>query len=180
MLSGAPLALGAGGEEREASAASLPFGLELDRELSKPLPQPSKPDGVNAPFDAARGGAQDRLRQARGERSSEDPLRARFRRAVATFRRAEAALAAFRVEEALVPARLRGGTQGERFEARYAALDGVRIAALRRLLKTPAPDPLALAFKIDLVFDEDVPSLRGAALCLAAIRADAHRLARGG
>jgi hypothetical protein len=107
-------------------------------------------------------------------------LHPRWHRALARFRRAEAALAAFRVEEALLPAWVRDGPHGERLEARYAALDGVRIAALRFLLKTPAPDRASLAFKIDLLFDEDVPSLPGAALCLAAVRADAHRLARHG
>jgi len=49
--------------------------------------------------------------------------------------------------------------------------------ALRRLLRTPAPDLRALAIKIDLAMEHELGTLAGAAACLAAIREDARRLA---
>jgi hypothetical protein len=50
--------------------------------------------------------------------------------------------------------------------------------ALRRLLRTPAPDLPALAHKIALTVDEDVATLEGCEPCLAALKADARRLAQ--
>lgn len=51
--------------------------------------------------------------------------------------------------------------------------------ALVRLLVAPAPDVAALADKIDLALDHDIGTLTGGEACIAAIRRDARRLARG-
>lgn len=58
---------------------------------------------------------------------------------------------------------------GDRLDALYAAL--------RRLLRTPAPDFEALAAKIVLAVDHEVGTLTGGERCLAALKADARRLA---
>ena len=50
-------------------------------------------------------------------------------------------------------------------------------AALRRLLRVPAPDLEALALKIALIVDQDVASLSGGEACMAQLKADAGRLA---
>ncbi|HET9637753.1 MAG TPA: hypothetical protein VFP12_00930 [Allosphingosinicella sp.] len=60
-------------------------------------------------------------------------------------------------------------------DARLDALD----PALRRLLRAPAPDLKALAKKIELVVDQDVGSIDGGEACMAALKRDARRLARG-
>ena len=60
------------------------------------------------------------------------------------------------------------------FDLRSDAMYG----ALRRLLRSPAPDLHALARKIDLIVRHDVGSLAGGEACLAALRRDARRLAR--
>lgn len=52
-------------------------------------------------------------------------------------------------------------------------------AALKALLRTPAPHLAALAFKPDLLIAEQAWEITGGELCLAAIRRDAHRFARG-
>ena len=54
---------------------------------------------------------------------------------------------------------------------------GAFYAALRRLLRTPAPDIAALAMKIALAVDHEVGTLTGGERCLAALKADARRLA---
>jgi len=54
---------------------------------------------------------------------------------------------------------------------------GAFYAALRRLLRTPAPDIPALATKIALAVDHEVGTLTGGEHCLAALAADARRLA---
>lgn len=51
-----------------------------------------------------------------------------------------------------------------------------RLAALRRLLRTPAPDLPALAAKIELAVGNQAWELTGAELCFAALDADARRL----
>jgi hypothetical protein len=63
------------------------------------------------------------------------------------------------------------------FEDRLNALDMAREGALKRLLRTPAPDLLALALKIDLVVQEEVATLAGGERCLAVLKADGWRLA---
>ena len=54
---------------------------------------------------------------------------------------------------------------------------GAFYAALGRLLRTPAPDIPALATKIALAVDHEVGTLTGGERCLAALEADARRLA---
>ena len=61
----------------------------------------------------------------------------------------------------------------EAFSDRVDAFD----CALRRLLRTPAPDLHALARKIALTVDEDVATLEGCEPCLASLESDAQRLA---
>jgi hypothetical protein len=65
-------------------------------------------------------------------------------------------------------------------EDRADDLECARLAALRRLLRSPAPDLRALALKIELVIDNQAWELRGAEPCLAALRQDARRLIGGG
>jgi len=63
------------------------------------------------------------------------------------------------------------------FEDEYGERLDALCDALRRLWRTPAPDLRALALKIDLAFEHELGTLAGATACLAAIRADARRLA---
>lgn len=58
------------------------------------------------------------------------------------------------------------------FEGRLNALGSVRVSALKRLLRTPAPDLPALALKIELAVDEEVATLAGGERCLAVLKAD--------
>jgi hypothetical protein len=50
-------------------------------------------------------------------------------------------------------------------------------AAIKRLVGTPAPNLDALATKIELVVDYEVGELDGGDRCMAALKADARRLA---
>ncbi|HEX6374948.1 MAG TPA: hypothetical protein VFZ91_04430 [Allosphingosinicella sp.] len=106
-------------------------------------------------------------------------LRARWDRALAACRRAEARVAAFKAAEALLPAERRA-YPCEDLEARFERLDGLRLAALRRLLRFPAPDLSALALKLDLAVADQAWELGGCESCLSAAAADARRLAYGG
>jgi hypothetical protein len=75
------------------------------------------------------------------------------------------------------------------FEDRLDALDGAHGSALKRLLRTPMPDPSlsrsacsagsrrTLALKIELIVDEEAATLAGGERCLAALKADGWRLA---
>lgn len=129
-------------------------------------------------------------------------LYVRWGRALADYARAEAAVDAFRVQEyypahhafaevregwpvsydfaadskarAAVSAAL---AEFQPLEDRINALEGVQSAALRRLLRTPAPDLPALALKIDLAVDCQVWELEEGERCLARISADAWRFA---
>jgi len=85
-----------------------------------------------------------------------------WRRALAAFRRAEAAMNA-----------AAGDPDEDRFDRRLGAF----YAGLRRLLRIPAPDLAALSMKIDLTVDHDVATLTGGQLCLATLKQDARRLA---
>lgn len=69
-----------------------------------------------------------------------------------------------------------GDTQDERL---YDRLGARHDAALKALLRTPAPHLAALAFKLDLLIAEQAWEITGGELCLAALRRDAHRFARG-
>jgi hypothetical protein len=102
-------------------------------------------------------------------------VRRRWRRARVALDRAEADLDAF----------CGGCRDGALTFADQAALDdafgdrlGAFYAALRRLLRTPAPDFDALTVKIALAVDHEVGTLTGGERCLAALKADARRLGR--
>jgi hypothetical protein len=121
------------------------------------------------------------LRLAQAERAGRDrTLRLAWDRALARFRRAEAALAECRAEQAALPAALRAWPHSQALDDRFGRLDDVRLAALRRLLRTPAPDLAALALKIDLTIDDQAWELTGAEALLDSLKADAGRLANGG
>ena len=146
------------GDEKDSS----PFALSL----AKGCPSLSEPE--------ERAG----LRQAQPERDSMGSgNQIPFSRALAAFRRAEARLAAFRRYEASLPAAARAFPACEPLEERFGDLDSARLRALRRLLRASAPDFPALALKIDLAVDNQAWELTGAHPCLAALKADAHRLA---
>jgi hypothetical protein len=104
-------------------------------------------------------------------------LRRRWRRTLAAYRRAEARVAAFKAEERALPPARRAYPACEDLEERFGDLDDRRFAALRRLLRLPAPDLAALALKLDLAIADQAWELTGAEDCLAAIAADARRLA---
>lgn len=101
----------------------------------------------------------------------------RWIRALAACRRAEARLAAFRRAEALLPPAARAFPACEPLEERFNILECARLAALRRLLRAPAPDLAALALKIELAIDDQAWELTGAELFLATLKDDARRLA---
>ena len=63
------------------------------------------------------------------------------------------------------------------FEDRLNALEDLQDRALKRLLRTPAPDLPALALKIEFSVDEEVATLAGGERCLAVLKADGWRLA---
>ena len=69
-----------------------------------------------------------------------------------------------------------GDTQDERL---YDRLGARHDAALTAVLRTPAPHLAAMAFKLDLLIAEQAWEITGGELCLAALRRDAHRFARG-
>jgi hypothetical protein len=105
------------------------------------------------------------------------PDAALWHRALADVARAETVLNGFCKacrEEGLVFA-----DQWE-LDDRFGDFLGAFYFALRRLLLTPAPDIPSLAMKIALAVDHEVGSLTGGALCLAALKADALRLAPPG
>jgi hypothetical protein len=102
---------------------------------------------------------------------------ARWARTLAAYRRAEARIAAFKAEEALLPAERRRWPACRPLEQRFGDLDDRRFAVLRRLFRIPAPDPAALALKLELAVAERAWELTGAEDCLAVIAADARQLA---
>lgn len=89
-------------------------------------------------------------------------------------RRWNAALVAFRQAQARLACLAR-----ETPDELLYDLECFRIDALRRLLGVPAPDLRSLSLKVDLTVDEEVATLTGGATCLAALKADARRLAYG-
>ena len=123
--------------------------------------------------------------------------RRRWGRALAALRDAEAAVAAYRARDYLPAHEIHAAIRGrwpipydfaanpearaavraalaefQPFEDRLHALDSARDSALKRLLRTPAPDLTALALKIGLAVDEEVATLAGGERCLAALKAD--------
>ena len=96
-------------------------------------------------------------------------------RAVAALRRAEARVAAFEAEEALLPAEQKA-LAGDALEERFERLDKLRLAAVRRLLRLPATDLTALVLKLDLAVAEQAWEGSGSEDCLVSIAADARRI----
>jgi len=88
--------------------------------------------------------------------------RRRWDRAVALLRRAESALHA---------------AEGDADETLFDRRLGAFYRALRRLLRTPAPDLRCLALKLDLAIDHEIAELTGGKACLIALKQDARRLA---
>jgi hypothetical protein len=126
----------------------------------------------------------------------------RWERALAGLRKAEAAVAAYRVSDYLPAHEIQAAIRGrwpipydfaadpdgratvcaalaefQPFEDRLNALNDARDDALKRLLRTPAPDLPALALKIELTVDEEVATLAGGERCLAVLKTDGWRLA---
>ena len=98
------------------------------------------------------------LKQVQGEKRRKE----RWNTALSRFRGAEAAMRAGRSAS----------------EARFERLSDAYHAALRRLLRTPAPDIAALASKLEFAVDEEVFTLAGGEACLTALTRDARRLAK--
>lgn len=82
---------------------------------------------------------------------------------------------------------LQGFRRGERALAAVAHTEDDNIydrmlgrfnSALRRLVRTKAPDLRAFSVKLDLAVDHEVATLTGGELCMAALKRDARRLAR--
>lgn len=96
------------------------------------------------------------------------------------WQRALARLEAAEAEVRAVERATAGGTaeEEEALEPVYMALLGEHKAALLRLMKVRAPDLPALALKIELAIDQEVGSLTGGELCLAALKRDVRRLMR--
>jgi hypothetical protein len=101
---------------------------------------------------------------------------ARWTRTLAAYRCAEARVATFKGEEAGLPAERRKWPALAALEERFGDLDSLRIAALRRLLRLPAPDIAALSLKLDLAVADQAWELTGCEACLEAMAADARRL----
>lgn len=112
----------------------------------------------------------------RGHVRGHVPSRARWARALAAYRRAEAHLSAFQVGFARLPPAARAFPACQPFEDRYDELECARLAALRRLLRLPAPGLPALALKLELTIDDQAWEFTGAETCLAALKADARML----
>lgn len=94
------------------------------------------------------------------------------------WRKALARLNAIEAEVRAVEQATAGGTaeEEEALEPVYMALLGKHSAALRRVMKVRAPDLAALALKIELAIDQEVGTLSGGELCLAALKRDVRRL----
>jgi hypothetical protein len=71
--------------------------------------------GVERPAECERGGE--------AEREADATLRRRWNRTLAAYRRAEARVAAFKAEEALLPPARRAHPACEELEERFGALD---------------------------------------------------------
>jgi hypothetical protein len=109
-----------------------------------------------------------------GDAGAAAPDAASWHRALADVERAEAVLNGFcracREEGLAFP------DQWE-LDDRFGDFLDAFHAALGLLLRTPAPDMQALAAKIALVADHEVGALADGQRCLAALEADARRLA---
>ena len=103
-----------------------------------------------------------------------------WERALLRYRRAEARLAAFQAELAGLPPAARAFPASDPLDDRFDHLECDRLAALRRLLRLPAPDLSAFALKVELTVDDQGWELSGAETNLAALNSDARRLCHGG
>jgi hypothetical protein len=104
----------------------------------------------------------DLIRGRNDERGDElSPTATKWNRALARFRRAEARLVAAE------------GAPDHLFDA----LNDAFHAALRRLMRTPAPGIPALAVKIDLAIDHEIWEFTAGESCLAALSRDARHFA---
>lgn len=94
------------------------------------------------------------------------------------WKRALACLEAAEAEMRAVERATAGGSaeEEEALQEVYDARLGDHSAALLRLMKVRAPDLAALALKIELAIDQEVGTLAGGELCLAALRRDVRRL----
>lgn len=94
------------------------------------------------------------------------------------WQRALARLEAAEAEVRAVERATAGGTAEEEaaLEPVYMARLGEHSAALLGLMKVRAPDLAALALKIELAIDQEVGTLTGGELCLAAVKRDVRRL----
>lgn len=157
------------------AAAARGAAYALDDPLSPFGLSPSKASPPLVPEERSA------LRQAQGERALDQAtVRARWDRALAAYRRAEARVAAFRRYEASLAPAARAFPACEPLEERFDDLECARLAALRRLLRLRAPDLAALSLKIDLTVDNQAWELTDSDACLATLRADARRLCNGG
>ena len=102
------------------------------------------------------------------------PDAAEWNRALADLARAETVLNGF-----CLACREDGLVFRDQWELddRFGDFLGAFYFALQCLLLTPAPDIPSLAVKIALAVDHEVGTLTGGDLCLAALKADARRLA---
>jgi hypothetical protein len=98
----------------------------------------------------------------------------RWRRALASYRAAEAEVRGF--ERATAG---RSFEEAARLEGLYGDLGDAMYSALRRLLRAPAPDVAALAVKLELVVEHEVGTLEGGEACFEALLGDALRLSSG-
>ena len=105
------------------------------------------------------------------------PIRARWTRTLAAYRRAEARVAAFKAQEALLPPERREWPAVKPLEDRFGDLDSRRLNVLRRLFQVPAPDVAALALKLELAVADQAWELEGCEECLEAMAEDGRRLA---
>ncbi|HEX2764816.1 MAG TPA: hypothetical protein VHM92_13360 [Allosphingosinicella sp.] len=104
-------------------------------------------------------------------RPGEKHRRARWSRALAAYRAAEAELGAYERRTSGAP-----WEEQAAIEEAHGALSGVMYESLRRLLKAAAPDLAAVALKLDLVVEHEVGTLTGGEACLGALRRDVKRL----
>ncbi len=126
------------------------------------------------------GGGAGLLGDSRQATVPDAAVRRRWARTVAAYRRAEARVAAFKADEARLPPERREWPAVRALEERFGDLDSLRLAALRRLFRIPAPDLAALSLKLDLALADQAWELTGCDTCLEAIAADARRLSRIG
>lgn len=114
-----------------------------------------------------------------GVRASLPPVDAgKWVAALAAYREAKAAQDRFDLatREATAGPRGRSFAEQKKLDDRFGDYLVAACDALRRLVRTPAPDQEALGVKIALVVDERVAELAGGERCMKVLKADARRL----